>query len=489
MNAVRKVVFWFAGATCLVPGASAFAQVIINEFIIDERTASSGIVHPSTREFLELYNPGPGAVDIGNWQLKTIQIGNNFNTPNGTHTYTIPEGTSIGADDYFVIGHTGGPGVDYAPTPLFNGDLFPDGNTHTPAVPPMPAIGSNGQFVFELRDASAMLADAVAVETFRGSERDNITAEQAAFTGGGIWPQIIATNVPVGAPQFNTRASVARYMDGVRTGANGRDFGFLPETPGASNNLPEVPAHVVPDVDSLAIETPLGNAYGYYGSFVLPRVVDPATIDAGEVNPKAVSPPPVGTNAIINYDNTGGGNVIASKQLVNSFDVYAYIDTDDYNLLAGHPDDALFGEQTIYGIGTTDPFFARSNSAGLVTDASTANGSTGVGWQIQKVERNFGTAVETRTVLQLVNFGDGGDSLPEDNEWLVIEEFDLSGEASGWQRLGVEYDPETGVVTARYNDEIFEFEYSGLAGDFNQDGAVDAADYVVWRKSGGAPEA
>jgi hypothetical protein len=28
----------------------------------------------------------------------------------------------------------------------------------------------------------------------------------------------------------------------------------------------------------------------------------------------------------------------------------------------------------------------------------------------------------------------------------------------------------------------------GLDGDFNQDGAVDAADYVWWRKSGGSPE-
>ena len=27
---------------------------------------------------------------------------------------------------------------------------------------------------------------------------------------------------------------------------------------------------------------------------------------------------------------------------------------------------------------------------------------------------------------------------------------------------------------------------AGLAGDFNADGSVDAADYVVWRKTGGA---
>jgi hypothetical protein len=32
---------------------------------------------------------------------------------------------------------------------------------------------------------------------------------------------------------------------------------------------------------------------------------------------------------------------------------------------------------------------------------------------------------------------------------------------------------------------VIEYTLSGLAGDINEDGAVDSADYVAWRKNGG----
>jgi hypothetical protein len=37
------------------------------------------------------------------------------------------------------------------------------------------------------------------------------------------------------------------------------------------------------------------------------------------------------------------------------------------------------------------------------------------------------------------------------------------------------------------NDLVLSVVGPGLAGDFNRDGAIDAADYVVWRKNIGAP--
>jgi hypothetical protein len=438
---------------------------VINEFVIDERTAGSGQIHPSTREFVELYNSGTSPADIGGWELTTIQIGANFGLPAGMSTYTVPSGRSIAPGDYFVIGHTGGVNVDFDPAPAFSGDLFPDGNASS---------STNGNFVFELRNAANTLVDAVAVETFRGTERANISAEQLAFTGGGIWPQLISTNVP--AP--NTVASMARYADGVTTNVNGRDFGYLPATPGATNERPQIDRHVVPNVDALAVETPLGEQY--YASFVLPRVVDPTSAD-GIVNQTATVPLPApltGGKAVMAYDESGGGNASFSKELVHGFDIYAYIDTAELGPDTGN-------EASIYGIGTTDPFFATPNSAGLVTATSTANGSTGVGWQIQRSKRDFGSGVETRTVLQLVNFDDGGDSLPEDAEWDVIQEFNLTTTEPAWHRLAIDYDPDTGLVTGRFGDQTFEFPYSsgGAEGDYNEDGSVDAADYVLWRKN------
>jgi hypothetical protein len=470
-----KILLWFLGVGSLVSGSNCWGQATINEFVVDERTAGSGFVHPSTREFLEIYNAGTSPLDISNWTLKMIQIGTNFGLPAGTSSYAIPGGTSIPANDYFVIGHSGSTNVDFAPTPLFDGDLFPDGNTTAGA-------SSNGNFVFELRNASSALVDAAAVETFRTPERANISAEELPFVGGGIWSQVISANVTTGSPQFNAVSSVARYSDGHTTGVNGQDFGFLPATPGTSNNLPQVSAYVAPNVDSLVTETPLGASYGFYGSFKLPAVADP-TVNDGTVNQKAVPAAPVGSKVIMAYDNTGGGNVAASKSLVHSFDLYTYIDTDPYNLIASHTTDSFFAEQTIYGIGTADPFFNSANSSGLLTTTSTSNGSTGVGWFIHKVERDFGTGPQTKTMLQLVDFGDGGDSVAAAGEWKVISQFDLTSENSAWHRIAINYDPATNMVTARYDDKTFQFLYSTLPGDFDGNGKVDMSDYVVWRKT------
>ncbi len=453
------------GAAFLFCASIGYGQIVINEFVIDERTAGSGLIHPSTREFVELYNTTGSPINIAGWTLGTVQIGSNFGLPAGTQTYTLPAGASIPAGGYYVIGHSGVPNVNYTPeTPAFSGDLFPDGN---------PQATNNGNFVFELRDTSNVLKDAVAVETFRGDERANLTSEQLAFTGGGIWQQLLSPNAI--AP--NSISSMARYRDGLATGANGRDFGFLPLSPGATNNRTELAAHVVPNVNSLPIETPLSTEY--YSSFALPQVITP-TFEDGILNPSATAPLPApltGGNAVILRD-TPGGVAAFSRELVQSFDIYAYIDTAALAPATG-------SELTTYGIGSTDAFFALSNSAGLTTATSTANGNTGVGWLIQRAKRDFGSGVETRTVLQLINFDDGGDSLAADEEWDVIHEVVLTGQPSAWHRLAIDYDDETGMVTGRFNEQTFEFAYSSsaVAGDFNTDGSVDAADYVVWRKT------
>jgi lamin tail-like protein len=499
MRVVRALAL---GAICFLLNAESFGDVVINEFLIDDRAADSARQHPSDREFVELYNSGGSSVDISGWVLKTIEMGNRWNTANGVTTYTLPANTSIPAGGFLVLAQSTNPDADVVLAPALkngsgaiSGDLFPDGDTATGL-----AGGTNRNFVFELRNLGAVLQDAVAVETATGVERDRITPEQLPFTGGGIWTDILSTEVPTGAPTFNAPATMSRYQNGLRTGGNGRDFGFLPATPGTSNNLPladSVPGgtadgiYVVPNVNSLATETPLGNAYGMYGSFVVPVVAEPHVLDGIVVQKATNSPPPVGTKAIVNYDPSGGGNSVHVKNLVNSFDIYTYIDTDDYNLLASHPDDSFFAEWTAYGIGTTDPFVSSWDEAQLVPSSFTRSGNTGVGWTIEKVERNFGSGPETRTVLQLVNFGDGGDSVADVADpfptWEIIQEFDLSNAASAWHRLSISYEASTNTVTARYDGNVYQFTYNATSqpGDFNLDGTVDAADYVLQRKAGG----
>jgi len=249
---------------------------------------------------------------------------------------------------------------------------------------------------------------------------------------------------------------------------------------------------------------------------VLPRVINPTVVgpvgaSGNNINPIAIPASPQGGRAIIAYDETGGGNAAYSRELVNKFSLYAYIDTADLNL----GQTAVQYEQSTYGIGTTDPFFGSTNEAGLNTLTSTQNGNTGIGWHIQRAEAANGGA--TKTLLELIDFNDGGDSVQSVNDWQIKQTIDLSAAASGWHFLSVDYDPTTGNVVAKYDTQTFSFStitdlagtfYVGyrenlpgtgntvarpptydlfvptaLAGDYNGDGKVDAADYVMWRKN------
>jgi hypothetical protein len=446
--------------------SSAWGQVTINEFVDDERTASAGQVNPDTREFVELYNAGASSVDISGWTLTSKQIGGNFNLPAGLKTYTIPASQSIPSHGYYVIGAAGVANVNFTPTGGFGAggtDLFPDGVNST-----------NGNYVMELRNTSSLLIDAVADETFRGTERANLTAEQVAQTAGGWWGQDPSFNL---ATSNNLQFSNGRFQDGRDTNNNGYDFGMLPVTPGATNNQPVNAVHTIPNVDALGLEAEVTQ---YYASFVMGRAIDPTNADGNLINPSAISASPQGGKAIIAYDETGGGNAIYSKELVRKFDLYAYVQTGALGTTSAT--DAQDSEATIYGIGTTDGLFGTPNPAGINTVTSSSNGSTGFGWMIERVENYNGGAPTNKTLLELIDFGDSGDSIKTDNEWQVMKTYDLSAAASGWHRLSIEYDPATGIVTAKNDADTIVFTESG---DYNNDGVVNTADYVIWRKNQG----
>ena len=285
----------------------------------------------------------------------------------------------------------------------------------------------------------------------------------------------------------------------------------------------------VTDVDSVAVGTVLRD--DYYASFKLPRVITPGTVDA--YNPSVIPASPQGGRAIIAWDETGGGNSVHSDEYTNKFKIYAYINPTPFNNTTAT---STQSEATVYGIGTTDPLFGTPNSADLLTGqpgtggniTSSANGSTGVGWLIQRRTSNTAGTQSSAAVLQLIDFNDGGDGVLADApDWEVIETIDLTGMAAGWHVLGIEYDPATGDVTGTYDDQEFTFDFgtladdrdmignfyigyrenlpgtgasgrpptydlfveppAGVLGDFNEDDKVDAADYVIWRKNGTNP--
>jgi hypothetical protein len=487
-------------AALLIAAAPARAQVVINEIVKDIRTFDAGTGAAENREFIELYNAGAQAVNIGGWTMNYWDM--SLVTPDYlTLVDTIPADTMLGPGEYYVIGSSNLPETDL---PVGAEALFPDLNT-----------------VFELRDGpregSGVIKDAVALDIQRGAEYAALAPEHAAFVGQGWWGQEISYDAV--AP--NRVVSIGRYLDGRNSNNNGRDFGVLPVTPGASNNRPQIASYAVPNADPLAVGTTINTDYA---SFVLPRAIDPTVVSA--LNPNAIPASPQGGKALIAYDETGGGNAIYSENYVNKFELSAFIDPRPLGFAnATVAANRIQSEATIYGIGTTDTLFTTPDATGLLGTTFSSNGSKGLGWYIQRIER-FGDAdfdddsdvdgndflnwqrnvgltgtatnatgdadantntnaadlnywkvqqgapgtgehATTKTFLMLVDMGDGGDSWPADQEWNVIKAFDLTGSAAAWHTLGIDYDPATGAVVAKYDGQTFNFNSAtGLVGNF-----------------------
>lgn len=418
-------------------GLRTQAQVVINEVVYDERTATFINVIPDTREFVEFYNGGSQPVDLSNWQLRVFPLNSGLE-----QVYSFPTGTLIAPNDYFVMGTAAVPNVDYTPPGSGGTELFPD---------------LAGNQVFELRNASQVVVDALATAVSRVPQLSNYPDPAGlAQIGGGWWGQAVSSNVA--AP--NLVYSLGRYVDGRDGDNNGRDFGVLPISPGASNALPSTAQYAVPNVDA----QPTGSVVASpYGSFELPRVINPTVADA--VNMKSIPPSPQGGKALMAWDPAGGGNVVYSKEYVNSFKISAYIETAPLGVSTGPA--GIDWEQSIYGIGTSDPVFSGFDSSGQLGLAQTGNGSTGLGWAIVRSVSVVQGVAKTKTTLQLIDMGNGGGSVPAAGEWQIKYSADLSDEPAGWRQLCIDYNPDTGDVTAKVDDQSISFQTStDLIGTF-----------------------
>ncbi len=83
----------------LLQAGSASAQVVVNEVL--------GSTTGPDSEFIELYNTGSTAIDIGGWQLVLYESGDqtasNFGSTDGASPYVIPNGTFINAGGYYLF--------------------------------------------------------------------------------------------------------------------------------------------------------------------------------------------------------------------------------------------------------------------------------------------------------------------------------------------------------------------------------------------------
>jgi hypothetical protein len=448
------------------------AQVVINEFVYDDGGTDD-------REFVELLNTGNSPVDISGWTIGGHDGTATQNNPITTIPGAVGSGTTIlAAGDYYVIaGSNSVPNFDQVMT-VTNGFLENDGET------------------LELFDGAfdaSNLVDGVVYEAFGvgSAGPGSLSAGMLAQVNGG--PYWGPANVPDAGAGLTT-LTVSRYVNGRDTNNNGRDFGIRPPTPGAANTSPTMTVYTAPNPDPLNDGDVLP---GHTGSFVGLRAMTPSVVVAG-LNPNAITATIPGghTKALVGWDGAGGGNAIVTDAIfaggAQRFDITAYLDTED---MPGSTNSSGVPFQTsevsFYGLGgSIDAGVAAgggslSNVSGVIAhDNNSAVGLTGVAWYYEKV----GGGVSEK--LYLIDAGDGGNENTRvgnatADEWIVLQEIDLSAAASDWHRLSIQIDA-AGNGMARYDDQTFNFTTAaGLFGTFNigyrenaQDGAVLVPDYL-----------
>lgn len=200
-----------------------FGRVLLNEYLPWPNNACG-----PTAEFVELYNMGPGPVNIGCYVLT-----------DGDFSVTIPEGTIMEPGTFYVIS-----GQSFIPAPCANigrnivADLnWNDCGCSSDAVPTVaPGFFTDGGFASEqiaLLDPSGNVVDAV-VRTFPTEPSSTITT---ASTPGCSPYTFNLDNMGVEYENIGESAgrgnSIARKLDG--------DCGWVKDTQqtgGATNNTP-----------------------------------------------------------------------------------------------------------------------------------------------------------------------------------------------------------------------------------------------------------
>ncbi|MCP4248013.1 MAG: hypothetical protein GY778_13275 [bacterium] len=394
--------------------------VTVNEFCYDDSSTDNFT-------FVELYNDSDSPVDIGD---SVIQIGDYVagQTPPGVYyEVVIPTGTTIATHGFWTVGMT-----DVATLPGAVVDQIDNA-----------LVLGNGQNYVALRSPGGILLDAVGYETNKSNTF--IPAEIATQIGIGIWGNTVVND--------NWLASDGRFFDGLDTDNNGRDFGLLPATPGYSNIQPDLMPYFE-DCDTLAVDDPVPS---WYGTYELPRVIDPTL--AGTYNPQPIPNSPNGGLAMLARDVPGGNCTFLAQLAVEDITLETYI------YVAPVFTDTGFEETRVGVRGTSDG----------VHNFDFYNGSTGICWLLQR-----GTTWQT---LLLLDENDGNDGVSGDPICATIlgtVVIDTDPSLTGWQRLLLEIrgDSVLGIFGGTYGSFNDGFAFSGT-----HEAAGPGGVYVTHRES------
>ena len=433
----------FLAAVSWATSHTASGEVVINEFQYDDTGTDD-------REFVELYNSGAAAVDIGNWVLG----GYDPSGPNSS--VTITAGTQIQPGGFYVIGNTGVLNVNQI------------------------AVGGfleNDNEIISLRDSAGVLIDAVACETNKGTTfftAGTTPPADAALVAAQLGPGIFGNSqgIDIAGTPLNSTVTLGRFVDGRDTNNNGRDFGLRPGTPGTTNAPGGTMTKFTPD-DPTPL-TPGTALSSMAGSFVPVRVIDPSLVDANNLN--VISPPHgTGAKAYVAWDPSGGGNGATSRAVFTGktagFAIRAFLDTTNLPVQFNATNVQFRGSEiTIYGLGGGDALTNLTDldgsigiSAGVLPASDTANGFTGIAWIYERVAADPTTAVISEK-LYLVDANDGGDSDLGGNtplDWVILATYDLSSTDTDWYDLSIFIDS-AGNGIATYDGQSTLFTAPGM---------------------------
>jgi hypothetical protein len=240
------------------------AKPVINE--VDYDNAGT-----DTAEFVEIW--GIPGTDISSYTLVGVNGASGTGTP--YRTTTIPPGTTIPDDGFYVIGSATVPNVDlvaWVSDGIQNGS--PDG--------------------LELRDyPGGAVIDALGYEMRLAGSLPASSYEGTGYIGGD---------------ESGCNFSLGRMNDGVDTDDNQADFDVMPPTPGEKNQQFTLWSDDMPYVDVF----PNPPVLPWKGAFVDANAVDPAAFSVPD-SPEAVIPgliPTASPDMVGSFaDLTGGGNV------------------------------------------------------------------------------------------------------------------------------------------------------------------------------------
>ncbi|MEZ5962856.1 MAG: lamin tail domain-containing protein [Planctomycetota bacterium] len=360
-------------AATACPQGQGNPRVVINEVQYEDYPSAA---LANQYEFLELYNRTNAAVDISGWYVEGTTYASGLT--NLYATFTVPNGTTLAAGGFYVMGSALVPNVNQV-----------IGTT---------AILHDNAGIFVLKDSGGTIEDTVYTEANKGIYTG------APAEGPGLWGNFRSGRTD------QLFSSWSRQTDGYDTNNNGRDFINTSATPGTTNNR----TGILPYADNFDGYSAGFSLPEWAGSFKEVRVIDPTV--AANFNPNAIPASPQGGLAAIAWDETGGGNSNQLLDMVGTnfvIECYAYFDTTAPPV--GELDAWSIGAQ-----GTCDSFYNLPDPER--TAGRTANGNIGVAWILLRTD--------VETALYLVDHNDGGTDFTVFGKIPIV-----AGTNDGWQRL------------------------------------------------------